>query len=560
MTLTEKRQQWCDSTSYDLNKKMDLANSRLSDMRLDLEEQQAAAEEAGGSLQQLQSDLALVERTISQTKAMKEALAKERQEELEAVRSSGKDANLLQSQTAQAQQASLLNELIVNKEEVLASLQGQQEVILLAHAQLKSRAAEIKRRVADRSASGASEVSFATGLSDICRGFGERAQSQAIARAQEMDALQRVVDQLGHVTKGSAPVQQAPAADDSDVDSFLQFSQGQITADDVLSLLGGGPMAPDASSDSHPVSLMAKSAVPQQKIGQLLAQVKSDGNSEVEMTAWCHGERERNELSLRLAQDLVDQLTAEIDAHHDAEDQLSEAADALSSFRGTFNSTVAHVEREARLEIASLKKGAKDRALSVKILDQAAKIVQAMESSGSLQASKGSDNLVALLQAASQASRSMVSAAATSERAASAGMQSLAERAQTMKQAHEHETQNLELLVDEHVSQRGTFLETQRAYQAEVDEAKEYLAKLTQQCGAGAAKDRQMQRTAQVRALEDARSVLDGKKDLPVIPDAAPGNAGGVSLRGASSSESTVDTSNMSPLERAALEIGVAVN
>ena len=65
--------------------------------------------------------------------------------------------------------------------------------------------------------------------------------------------------------------------------------------------------------------------------------MKSTASLAAEQKHWCAREHEDNKLALRLAQDLVSQISAEIDAHNDAEAQLSDSLTNLDDFRGVLD-------------------------------------------------------------------------------------------------------------------------------------------------------------------------------------------------------------------------------
>jgi len=580
----QKTQRWCDATLFDLKGRSSAATAQLSEMKLDLKEGEAATQEAEGSVQQVRADIALVQRTINQTEEMRRVWVHEEKVEKKSAELAQKGAQLtpslntalLQSrQTMEKQFKSdrhSVGELIENKKQALTSLEGELEVVLLAHAQVQARAAEAKRRITDRDESAGAEEAFSAALRGDCSGRGNRAAARIESRTKASSAIERVADALQQVSaqpvaEQAAEVSRAADAvevtedDDSDsgADSFLQTSQSQISAEDVLELLGGGPALPPRQSAPQYAQIFlqhprphANSALSEPKIGQLLAQIKSTSSSATEQKHWCAREHEDNKLALRLAQDLVSQISAEIDAHNDAEAQLSDSLANLDDFRGVLNSTMKNVADAAKKEVTLLSHGEKDKALAGKILNQAINILGNLQESGGLAKMHVSGSVVGLLKEANAAVEEHSKTTQSLQQEAVASAKDLIQKAHAVAVVQDRERSNTEELRDEHISQRGAFVETKEAYVAEVSQANTYLAKLNEQCSSSAVAHQQEQRAAQEHALEDAKAVLEGKKTLS--RDEAYG------LRGSSVASAPKSETSLSPLERAAMEIGVAVD
>jgi len=584
----QKTQHWCDASLFDLKGRSTTATAQLADMNLDLKEGEAAAQEAEGSVQQVRADIALVQHTINQTEEMcrvwlhEEKVEKKSAELVQkgAQLSTSLNSALMQSRQVMEKQFKsdrhAVGELIENKKQSLTSLEGELEVVLLAHAQVQARAAEAKRRIADRDESAAAEEAFAEALRSDCNGRGNRAAARLESRTRASSAIERVADalqqvsaqpvaeQAAEVSRGADAAADATDDDDSDSgpESFLQTSQSQISAEDVLELLGGGPALPPRQSAPRSEQIFlqrprphALSAISKPKIGQLLSQVRSTASSVAEQKHWCAREHQDNKLALRLAQDLVSQISAEIDEHSDAEAQLSESLANLDDFRGLLNSTMKNVADAAKKEVTLLAHGEKDKALAGKILNQAINILDNLQGTGGLAKMHVSNSVVGLLKEAHSAVEEHSKTTQSLQQEAVASAQELIQKAHAMAVVQDRERANTEELRDEHISQRGAFLETKEAYVAEVSQANTYLSKLNEECSASAVAHQQAQRTTQVRALEDAKAVLEGKKTLS--RDEAFGLRG--SSAGSSSSLPKSEQS-LSPLERAAMEIGVTVD
>lgn len=581
----QKTQRWCDATLFDLKGRSSAATAQLSEMKLDLKEGEAAAQEAEGSVQQVRADIALVQHTINQTEEMRRVWLHEEKVEKKSAElaqkgahlSPGLNSALLQSRQVMEKQFKSdrhsVGEMIENKKQSLTSLEGELEVVLLAHAQVQARAAEAKRRITDRDESAGSEEAFTAALRSDCNGRSNRAAARIESRTKASSAIERVVDVLQSVSAQPVAQQAAEVSraadvaesedDDSDsgADSFLQTGQSQISAEDVLELLGGGPaLAPRQSAPQNAQIFLqrprphALSALSRPKIGQLLSQVKSTASAASEQKHWCTREHEDNKLALRLAQDLVSQISAEIDAHSDAEAQLSDSLANLDDFHGVLNSTMKNVADAAKKEVTLLSHGEKDKALAGKILNQAINILENLQDNGGLAKVHVSGSVVGLLKEANAAVAENSKTTQSLQQEAVASAKDLIQKAHSVAVVQDRERSNTEELRDEHISQRGAFLETKEAYVAEVSQANTYLSKLNEECSASAVAHQQEQRATQVHALEDAKAVLEGKKTLS--RDEAYG------LRGSSAGSAPKSDSDksLSPLERAAMEIGVSVD
>lgn len=583
----QKTQRWCDATLFDLKGRSSAAAAQLSEMKLDLKEGEAAAQEADGSVQQVRADIALVQHTINQTEEMRRVWLHEEKVEKKSAElaqkggqlSSSLNAALLQSRQVMEKQFKsdkhAIGELIENKKQSLTSLEGELEVVLLAHAQVQARAAEAKRRITDRDESAVAEEAFTAALTTDCNGRGNRAAARLESRTKATSAIERVVDALQQVSaqpiaEQAAEVSKAAdAADTTDEDdsdsgpeSFLQTGESQISAEDVLELLGGGPALPPRPSVTQDPQIFlqrprphARAAISQPKIGQILSQMKSASASAAEQKHWCAREHEDNKLALRLAQDLVSQISAEIDAHSDAEAQLSESLTNLDDFRGLLNSTMKNVADAAKKEVTLLAHGEKDKALAGKILNQAINILDNLQETGGLAKMHISGGVVGLLKEAKSAVEQHSKNTQSLQQDAVASAKDLIQKAHAVAVVQDRERSNTEELRDEHISQRGAFLETKEAYTNEVSQANTYLSKLNEECSASAIAHQQETRATQVHALEDAKAVLEGKKTL--ARDDAFGLRGS---SGGSASAQPKSEQSLSPLERAAMEIGVAVD
>jgi chromosome segregation ATPase len=590
--IERQRVKGCDSMLRKAAQEEDQARTGLAHLEADLKEHEAAVEEAEGTVQQLRADAALVAHTLNQTREVMEARRR----------------NNMGPEAQQAEDARLLKALLQNKQQTLTSLQGELEVILPALSQLQANVAETKRRLADRQGSANTGRILALALKDSCTKGAARALKREDADTQALNSIETALQELDAIAAdarkqqaeateavapphdaapsgpsaaaappaGNVPVAdtgagaQDAAATDDDIDptlAFVQISQDRVTTeDDLISIFGGAgaalspsPAAPQRKSvmahhrgrgrshrsaphteGSRQMALLSmappKSAAAQPHIRKMLAALRLKGNGEADQKEWCEQEAAQNQHVLKLVQASIQEMSAEIDAHTDTEAQITDDLNRIKETNATLLLSAKEVtEEQSTREQEFIKNGAKDQALASKILSQAISILSEMERTGkvveNLKSAKAA--FEAQMEAATSARKELVDTTREVKRSSSESVTAL-----------EGERVNLEIARFSHVSQQARCEESQHMFEAEAKEVTAYLKSLSEECQAATPVLEDEERRVQVRALEDAESVLAGKKVQKDVDKAI---------------KSVKEKRNLSPMERAAAEMGVAV-
>merc|ERR1719437_169020 len=418
----KSRRDWCDGALEKFEDADKASKQGMSLLSTDLKEHEASVEEAQGTIQQVQADIVLVRHTLNQTQEMHRVLRQ--------------DVAFAQNSDALLQEHDqLLLELVDNKRRTLQSLQCELDVVVPALSQLEARVVETKHRIADRMDSTGSQRDFVAALRSSCDNASARRDTEATDRDGVAKSIQQALDALGQVGDLSQRRAQSPTAPDAaalgreaqeallDPPNLVQFgseSEAVTTEEDLLSIFSGKPRPGSELPAGFPrmrrqtttpaPEAAVVSAIQQKdhrklrpKIKQTLAQLRSRERQGPDESEWCAEEHAQNELALRLAQASIGELTAEIDAHSEAETQLQEEIGQLNasivaatqSAQETLNSTA----KERELISAKLK----DSALAVRILAQAIAILVDLQASGALAGG-------AREQAAARAKAALVSA------------------------------------------------------------------------------------------------------------------------------------------------------
>jgi len=585
--IERQRVKGCDSMLRKAAQEEDQARTGLAHLEADLKEHEAAVEEAEGTVQQLRADAALVAHTLNQTREVMEARRR----------------NNMGPEAQQAEDARLLKALLQNKQQTLTSLQGELEVILPALSQLQANVAETKRRLADRQGSANTGHNLALALKDSCTKGAARALKREDADTQALNSIETALQELdaiaadakrqaeavtpphdaapsGPTAAAAPPAGNVPVADngagaqdaaatDDDIDptlAFVQISQDRVTTeDDLISIFGGAGAALPPAAAPQRKSVMAhhrgrgrshrsaphtegsrqmallsmapsKSTAAQPHIRKMLAALRMKGNGEADQKEWCEQEAAQNQHVLKLVQASIQEMSAEIDAHTDTEAQITDDLNRIKETNATLLLSAKEVtEEQSTREQEFIKNGAKDQALASKILSQAISILSEMGRTG-----KVVDNLKsaksafeAQMEAATSARKELVDATREVKRSSLESVSAL-----------EGERVNLEIARFSHVSQRARCEESQHMFEAEAKEVTAYLKSLSEECQTATPVLENEERRVQVRALEDAERVLDGKKVQKDVDKAI---------------KSVKEKRNLSPMERAAAEMGVAV-
>jgi len=519
--LFGKRQLWCDNTIQAVEADNQVSSASLLDMQAQLTETEAEVEEAEGTVQQVKVDIEMVQHTIQQT------------------------ADMLKERTEKKGDASVLSALVENKQLSLKSLQGELEVAVPVLAQLQANVAESKQRISYRTETAATTTDYISALKESCQGSSNSADAQGAARVSESNSLHVALQELDEASKAASNDDDAQA---SQALSFVQVADRnqEVTTDDLSDLFA-------SDQDAHRGNSVEVAAVPRRvarsapaplrpRIAALISQLRSDGSSASDQTAWCAKQREDSAMALKFAQDSVAQISSELEAHTAAEAELGEDLTHLQASAATVTAAAKNVLKQASKEQALIQSSLKDQQLATKIIDQATTILREMGMTNSTKkVVKALDTTKSMLVA-------QIKADAHFDREASSKAKAVAEKALDLTKDQESEQHNLEFARDDHASVRLRDVENKRLYLADVEEATDYVKKLGESCSADGIINAKKQRDAQVHALEDADKALDGK----LIVEATNPQS---SLRGPKPSDK-----NLTPMQRAAMEMGVAMD
>mmetsp|Transcript_123573 Transcript_123573/g.218921 ORF Transcript_123573/g.218921 Transcript_123573/m.218921 type:complete len:662 (+) Transcript_123573:71-2056(+) len=590
--LYTKRQHWCTSALHSFEASSSATDSALVQLREDLTEHEAAVEEAVGTVRQVRADIALVQHTINQTQELLQARQHAETSEVEKgqialkeLQSRGAEGNtaemrtkLLQTRSKMKNQfeadAGLLRALVANKQQGLASLNGQLEVALPALAQLQAKVAEARERIQDRTDTVSASRDFSTALRHACSAGSQRADTQAAARVSEAASVEAALQALEGLSDEVQGQMRAPVAtsavvgqEDGEV-NFLQVGQGEaVTTEDLVDLFSGGR---DQTADTafanddliqHAKVTDAPAATQPPRVAlaplkNLLAQLKSSVSADSQHEAWCTQEREQNEFTLKVAQDAVAQLASEVEAHADSEAELTEDLGRINTSMVALVSINTQILKSESQEQAFLRGQVKDQQLATKILAQASTIVGELGVSPGSQANphhlKQQRKIVVALNEAAAAFRTQLQSASSFAKELTATTKEITQKATVAADVLSREKRGAEMTRDEHTSQRLKTIADKEAGDEEVKEAMQYLQTLAQSCKSDAFAGVGQETKAQIHALEDAKTVLEGRS-----LSASNGEARG--LRGGALKK-PIRKRPLTPMERAAAEMGVDVD
>lgn len=596
-SLFRSKQDWCSLSLKADDLAQQTMTESLEQLKSDLKEHEAAVDEATGTVKQIQASMALTNHIINRTEEVLESRRAEERADAEAAEQAQKDliarqaatkgksflqaeaqkvnASLIAQRVQQHQkflsdQAGLLG-IMENKKQSLASMQGELEAEYPLLAQLQELTAQTRRQIADRGESLQTSSAFSSSSQEDCQKASRRADAQAAARVGAANSIEAALQVLETATASrKVQKQQAPL-------SFVQFDMGHsaITAADVFSLfpknrprrrinMGFSEIQEDASL-MNPNSFQQRSSLAQQpedakpQITQLLTALKAEHSTESEHAQWCMQERSRNELQLRLKQDAVDQLDAEISSHADAQDQLDADLSAIDTRVAFLEKAAKDVEAMGKKEKALADNSGRDHQLATRILDQAVAILSDFEARGAAEGfpaavSKGAGNAASALRSARATFAALNSAAASYIQEVDKGLQTVSDSAEEAVHSQKRERTNIELAKDKHEQKRSSAIQNRREVAAEVKEAQSFVQQLKEECGSKIYAEEDHRRAEQIQALEDAQRTLDGQAVITVVDKDPYGVDGNVN------DGSAVAQKELSPMERAAMEMGVATN
>jgi len=549
-SLFEKRQGWCKSAIASFEAHNEDTATSLSDMEAQITEGEAEVLEAEGTVQQVKVDIEMAQHTIENHQKNVEMLK--------------------QQESPDARSLSILGELVRNKQQSLVSLQGELDTSVPAMSRVQTSVDEMKQRVSFRTDSAAAGNEFIAALEDGCQQVSLRADTQNRARMSESNsirvALQAVMALGSTVPKQNAqqdaeesspPAQQD--AEESSPPSFVQTSQSdssqEVSDDDLSDLFAQQQEQQQPRPD--PVDSEHHAAAPRQHTSQglsslkprvqaLIAQLRQSAAASTDQSAWCASQRESGQLALKFAQDSVAQASSERDTHSEAEANIAEELQTLNVFAIELRNASVTFTAQAGLEQALIQNNRKDQKLANKILEQAANILK------ELAAGPGIAKVLAALQDAQKLFIAKSQADVDFEHQASLKGESIVQKAGQVAQVQDIEEHNLQWVQDDHESQRLRSVEDSVSFQDDVKQATAYLKELEESCKNEVQSMAQQQNSAQVQALEDASQALDGKLEAP--PAAMRG------LRGHEKKKPVLPAADLTPMQRAALEMGLSLD
>lgn len=527
--LSSKRQLWCDSAIHDFDASNHAETAKFLEMQAQLTETQAAVEEAKGTVQQVHVDMEMVQHTIKQTESLMQ-----------------QDVNA---------DAGKLRSLANNKRLSLTSLKGELKVSEPVLAQLQASVAELKERISYRSDSLSVAKDFIAALHEGCQKGADRSDRQAAARLGESNSIHIALQTLEQLTASQAP--SSDKDDDSLADqaagalSFVQLAdrdQDEVTLDDLSDLFSASQpsgVAALTKGIAHEQQRVAKvtAAAPsvRPRIQTLLTEIK-DAGSNNDQVEFCSTQRESSKMAMKFAQDSVNQVSSEVVAHTEVEAELSDELQKLQTLAAAVTESAKASTEQATKEQTLLQSSRKDQELATKILDQAVTILKELKLPNAAKVESG-------LVSAKKMLATQVQSAAGFQSEAVAAAKAISDQALAFTQTQESEQHNLEFTRDDHAAQRLKAVENKRLYEADAEEATVYVQKLEESCKDDVLSQAAQQRSAQVHALQDADSALAGKLEVN-------------NLRGADASHSkpTAAPQNLTPMQRAALEMGVSTD
>eukprot|EP00929_Paragymnodinium_shiwhaense_P002622 TRINITY_DN102924_c0_g1_i1.p1 TRINITY_DN102924_c0_g1~~TRINITY_DN102924_c0_g1_i1.p1 ORF type:complete len:709 (+),score=295.74 TRINITY_DN102924_c0_g1_i1:98-2224(+) len=649
----KQRHQWCEAAASSFASKEEAIKTDLEHLRLDLLEQEAALEEAEGSLRERHAEVAMLQHTINMTAAV--------------LQDTKLNASLATSTSAfQAKQhdeaEKRLGALLESRVETATSLEGEVSALKPYVSQLQAQVAEARRQITDRTGSSKAQRDFGDAIRERCEGSLRNADKQASLRVAEAGAISKALqalEQLGvtpqaaqqdkqktddaalaqglaevsfmqlksrrakaasgsdssassesgeealfslfgdDMTSSDATPAAAAASDSSSTESddtasassdgvwesatsaIAQFPEGTGSQAATTAASAAAAEASDsddseaeeaiaeANANRAPAPRMAKAAnAPGDAVANvehLLASLHADHEADGGRRAWCSQERSRNQQRLQLAQDASQRASGEAQMHEDMQAQLQEGLDRLQSEKNEIAASAQEVANDTSKEFAMMDAGVKDEELATKILQQASKFLQESEAAGgqALQAYSNQAVQAAIeeLAKAKKLFKAQVKFGHEAKKDVGKRISAVAAAAKQAKAALEKESSGLILARDASAALLRRSKEESVSREAEAVELKKYIDGLGKSCeaagndNAGAKKEsspEERQRAAEMQVLEDARKVLKGEK---LAGQGRFGAVGG-SLRGAP--KAAVDPSKLSPLEQAAMEMGLA--
>eukprot|EP00927_Polykrikos_kofoidii_P052247 TRINITY_DN4602_c0_g1_i1.p1 TRINITY_DN4602_c0_g1~~TRINITY_DN4602_c0_g1_i1.p1 ORF type:complete len:658 (+),score=152.01 TRINITY_DN4602_c0_g1_i1:103-2076(+) len=593
-SMFKQRKDWCDATLLSYKEQKKSARTSIDHLDVDLSEQQAAVEEAQGTLGELQAQAAMIRHTMQVTQSvlddpqMNTSLAK-------------KSAKL-----QDADDVGVLSKLVQGKTLTLASVLGEIEALEPALAELEAQAAESKRHVEDLRESSASTSSLVHFVKESCTGVVRRNNARESARIDQAELLEAALQSL-EVAK-SAPRSREVA--------FLQVGQHSTAPDELLSIFGDsddpnnavaesaaqseidgentmagvtssevvdndsdadGAAADNASggvvdivaateevgdavvdsTDNVPPHIeetnagagehKSESVAPTPSaaaIKALISKVRSEGAVGDMQRPWCENELAHNQLLLRLALDAGSRAAASVEAHADMETQLQQDLTRVSSEMTQLDKVAKEAAASAEAELASLMSNGKEQVLASRILAQGVAVLRKLDATSGVTAHK--------LIAAGNAFQAQVKAFTHLQRDVKVEARQIREVAAETRRALGRERNGLVMARDSHEARRLQSVDGKATHDTEAQKTREYLNRLVRTCQSSSSSAEELRHQTELHLLGDVEEALEGRR---VGQER--------SLRGTkktNAKETKVDTSKLSPIERAAMEMGVPID
>jgi len=233
---------------------------------------------------------------------------------------------------------------------------------------------------------------------------------------------------------------------------------------------------------------------------------------------------------------------------------VQERLDRLKSEATELGAMAKEVENSTAHELTLLDTSVRDQALATKILRQAGAILRSVDVGGT-SSRHALQEAVKEVSAASDAFEAQAKMLKTMKKGIKAYVDRAAAAANEVSSSLAQERRNLQLAQNSHSTLRDRIEKKRQSHQAEAKAAEEFLQRLAKGCQGSALKQEESRRSVEIHALEDARRVLEGQR-VDIAAEEGE-QAGG--LRG-SRRNAAVDVSKLSPIERAALEMGLSTD
>lgn len=594
----------CDTTLEHFSADMEAVDLALGRLRADLEEQEARVEEAEGTAQEVRLELALV-RALSRTEAdLPAAMAENSRRTLTSLEG---ELEVLLPALAQMQARTSEGKKRLEDRSRTAESMGTFVAALRHSCSFGEKVASVHF---------AARASEQGSLDNALQALQQLATSpQLLAPPPAVDTQEEPAGgTAGHaVAADTGPMATSPAAIDAAVDgvdaldgeadvepedpageegtspgdevSFVQLGLKRMVAQhpsvtavpagaqdantdvaDMDASGAGGTSAAGAGNGGGaalpppplPAGVRQRMGVLEPQIKHMLDQLKASKKQNHDSKRdWCEQEHAHSQLAVRLAHASAGEFASEAEAHAEAQAELGEDLARAQDAVTLVGKTAREFAESASKEQVYLSSSAKDQALATRILRQAIAILAHLPAATSRRSANNPERPV---DSAVDALKSAMSSLHMEAQATSGVLQELTNASNAVADSAAcaikdlgRERSSLGFALGAHVSEHARCLESKRMYDAEVQDATAYLQKLAGECASAASGPQDREQRAELRALQDAEELLEGKA-------IGMGRAVAAGSRGLRGSTAPATRQNLSPLERAAAEMGVAIN